>query len=131
MPGDGAALLSRMLPRGPRFRRGTSLISATQRGEQGRVRVVFEGEIDLTNVAKVIAPVRRAVRAAAPGYLDVDLNRVTFVDCSGIGALMTCHARASAAGCRLTVINAQPMVQRVLGLTNTMETLCGVAPPAA
>jgi anti-anti-sigma factor len=122
-------MLPRLFVREPRLPRGTVLTSATLPGQPGRVRIAFEGEIDLTSAAGLIGPVQRAVQAPAPGHLDVDLNRVTFVDCTGVTALMKCQASASALGCRLTVINPRPMVQRVLGLTNTLERLCGDVQP--
>jgi anti-anti-sigma factor len=127
MPRDGAAMLPCLSDHEPRFRRGTALTSTILPGQPGRVRIAFEGEIDLTSVARLISPVQRAVRPPAPGHLDVDLDQVTFVDCTGITALMKCQASASAAGCHLMVVNPRPLVQRVLGLTNTLEALCGVS----
>jgi anti-anti-sigma factor len=89
----------------------------------GSAQVILTGEIDLSNVDSLA----RAL-AAAPYASDrvvIDLAGVTFLDSTGIAALVVAQRRAVVAGRRLTVANAQGMVRRVLDLTGALHTLAG------
>ena len=47
-----------------------------------------------------------------------DLSQVCYLDSSGIGILMMCHAKLKKAGGRLHLVGAQGMVEEVLAITS-------------
>jgi anti-anti-sigma factor len=57
------------------------------------------------------------------GVVEVDLARVTFMDSSGIGVLLTAHRLAADNGTTLRVRDAGPAVRTVLELTNVWGLL--------
>ena len=60
----------------------------------------------------------------------VDLARVTFLDCAGIGALVAGRNSAVRQGRGYTVANPQRQVIRILGLTGVLTVLNGRTQPA-
>lgn len=91
----------------------------------GQVRVSLAGEIDMSSVG-TLAHTLAALPRAAPSLV-VDLADVTFLDSTGIAALVIAQRRAVAAGQTFTVVNAQGGVRRVLDITGTLSTLTGGA----
>ncbi|MGA5301033.1 STAS domain-containing protein [Nucisporomicrobium flavum] len=76
------------------------------------------GEID-----QATAPVfADALADAVPGRsrVEVDLTKVTFLDSSGINALVQ-HRRPS---CALVVVNVPPHIRRVFDITGLSEIFC-------
>jgi hypothetical protein len=61
----------------------------------------------------------------------VDLSRVTFLDCAGIGALVAGRNTAVRRGHRYTVVNPQHQVRKVLELTGVFTALTGRHPQQA
>jgi anti-anti-sigma factor len=61
----------------------------------------------------------------------VDLARVTFLDCAGIGALVVGRNTAVSRGQRYTVVNPQRQVRQVLELTGVFTVLTGRHPQPA
>jgi anti-sigma B factor antagonist len=80
------------------------------RGDAG-TQLIVSGELDLS----VREPLEQALEAAvtAGGEIVLDLASVSFVDSSGIGALV----RVAREGVSLSVINAQPAVLRALEIS--------------
>jgi anti-anti-sigma factor len=70
---------------------------------QGRTRVVPSGELDLATAPQL----ERAVMAAARGLEDVvlDLSQLTFIDSSGLRALIVLNNCAKQDGWRLSLVN--------------------------
>ena len=81
------------------------------------------GEIDRDTEPRLRACLTEAVGLAAGGRVDVDLSGVTFMDSSGIGALLTAHRLAGDNGTTLRVRDAGPPVRTVLELTNVWQLL--------
>jgi len=84
------------------------------------VRVAAIGEIDLATAHVLHEELLSALHAQAPELLDVDLAGVTFMDCIGLGVLVAVRAAAAQTGCRLRVVNPQPIVRRVLEMTGLL-----------
>ncbi|MEY9835651.1 STAS domain-containing protein [Streptacidiphilus sp. EB103A] len=63
-----------------------------QRTPDGRTLRV-SGEIDLHTAPALEAEICAYLRCR-PAAITVDLSAVTFIDCSGLNALLRCHARA-------------------------------------
>jgi anti-sigma B factor antagonist len=49
--------------------------------------------------------------------IEVDLSQTTFVDSSGLGALIALHKTAVSRQGKLTLLNPQPAIQQVIELT--------------
>jgi anti-sigma B factor antagonist len=85
------------------------------RREQGCVVVAVTGEIDITTVAGFR---ERLFELADDGQpLIVDLDRITFIDSAGLGALVGAARRAEAHGGSLHAVCGQPQPRRLLWMT--------------
>jgi anti-anti-sigma factor len=87
------------------------------------VQVVVVGEIDLATQAVLRDSLLRALHDHSPAVVDVDLAGVTFMDCTGISALLVAHTTALRSGCQLRVSHPQPIVGRVLAVTGVLGVL--------
>ena len=85
------------------------------RDERGVVIAVVAGEIDISTVAQLRE--RLYELADKGGTLVVDLNRVTFIDSSGLGALVGTARRVAEHGGSLYAVCAQPQPRRLLWTT--------------
>ena len=97
----------------------------------GLVAVAVAGEIDLATVPTLHEHIDALLAEDAVTGLVVDLSAVTFLDSSGIGALVGCLRKANQAGKSLRVENAHGLVRDVLELTNVMPLLSGPTIPPA
>ncbi|WP_407653558.1 STAS domain-containing protein [Actinoplanes oblitus] len=100
----------------------------------GVVRVVMIGEIDLATVGMLHAELLTVLFALRPRRIDVELAAVTFLDCSGLTALIVARQVGARTGCRLRIKDPQGIVRRVLKLTGLLGVLTaepGRAPLAA
>jgi anti-anti-sigma factor len=62
----------------------------------------------------------RVLRDQRPDLLDVDLAGVTFLDCTGLGALVAVRNAAIRAGGQMRVSHPQPIVRRILEVTGLL-----------
>jgi anti-sigma B factor antagonist len=62
-----------------------------------------EGDLDIASVGDLRAALSAAAREGA-GAVIVDLSQVTFIDSSGLGALVELHRRLRRSGRRLVVV---------------------------
>jgi anti-sigma B factor antagonist len=85
------------------------------REERGVVIAAITGEIDISSVAQFRA--RLAELADNGGTLVVDLNRVAFIDSSGLGALVATARRIAEHGGSLYAVCSQPQPRRLLWMT--------------
>lgn len=88
----------------------------------GSVRMILTGEIDMSSVDLLAWGL---ATAPATDKLVIDLANVTFLDSTGVAALVVAHRRAAATGRKLVVVNARGIVRRVLDITGTFPTLAG------
>jgi anti-sigma B factor antagonist len=93
----------------------------TTRYHAGTIRVSVRGEVDLTCADRLSEALRAAARLRPARRLVVDLDRVTFLDSTGIGALVAGRHEATAHRLAYQVINAHGIVARIL-------TVSGVNP---
>ena len=86
--------------------------------DRDRVRVVATGEIDLVTAPLLAAQLQDLLTA---GWTDViaDLAGVTFIDSTGVHALVTARTDAIARGAAFSVTNGNAAVSQVL-------RICGV-----
>jgi anti-sigma B factor antagonist len=90
-------------------------LAITVRRERGVVIVAVTGEVDISTVTRL----RERLSGLADGgqTLIVDLNRVTFIDSAGLGALVGAARRAAAHGGSLHAVCARPQTRKLLWLT--------------
>ncbi len=88
----------------------------------GRVLVRALGEIDLATAGKVQSTIDELLDHGSATVV-VDLQGVTFLDSSGIGALIGCHQRATELGSELWIRIGDSPARRPLELTGALEYL--------
>jgi anti-sigma B factor antagonist len=85
---------------------------------QDHARVIATGEIDAGNAEQVESAVAGVLNGRQDRVL-LDFAGVTFIDSSGLGALVKCHREAQAHGATFAVVQPSPHTRklvRVLGL---------------
>jgi anti-anti-sigma factor len=90
-------------------------LSVTVRRERGVVIAAVTGDIDMSTVAglrKHLFPLTEGGQS-----LIVDLNQVTFIDSTGLGALIGAARRAAAHGASLHAVCSRPQTRKLLWLT--------------
>lgn len=96
----------------------------------GRTAVVTAaGEIDLTNAGSLRDALLSALNAGARGLV-VDLTATTFLDSSGVTALVRASRRAQATEATVRLAVSAPAVLRVLSLVG-LDRLIEVHPSVA
>jgi len=97
----------------------------SQRAESSPV-VHFPGEIDLTTVENF----RTAIRAAEAegGDVVIDLREATFIDSTGISALIGAAHHAAERAAQVTVVVTQPLMRRVFAMMQ-LDSMLTVEPP--
>ena len=90
-------------------------LDITVRRERGVVIAAVTGEIDISTVTRLRE--RLFELADSGGTLIADLNRVTFIDSAGLGALVGAARRAAANGGSLHAVCARPQTRKLLWLT--------------
>jgi anti-anti-sigma factor len=101
-----------------------------QQRDGGVVTLAPVGEVDMGAVDALRSAIQDTVFMPDRVDVVVDLARVTFLDCAGIGALVAGRNTAVSRGCGYTVVNPQRQVRRVLELTGVLTALTGRPQPA-
>jgi anti-sigma B factor antagonist len=83
------------------------------------VTVALEGELDLSTAGALTEVLEGVVARPTVVRVVVDLERVSFLDSSGIKSLLTAAHAASVVGCKFVARNPNPTVGRVFAI-------CGV-----
>lgn len=91
----------------------------------GVVRLEVAGEVDMLVSAELTAAQLRAIEDPFVAGVVVDLDQVTFLDSTGIGALVAGMRAAHRRGIPFTVSNPNRMVRSVLELTGVLGPLSG------
>jgi anti-sigma B factor antagonist len=89
--------------------------SVTVRRERGVVIAAVTGDIDVSTVAGLRERLFELADGGEP--LIVDLNRVTFIDSTGLGVLIGVARRAAAHGASVHAVCSHPQTRRLLWLT--------------
>jgi anti-anti-sigma factor len=89
------------------------------------VVVTVGGEVDLGNSASLAAAIGEALEQDAVSSVEVDLGAVTFLDSSGIAALLKGRRLADDAGVDYRVTGMHGIVRQVLELTGVLDHLTG------
>jgi anti-sigma B factor antagonist len=94
-------------------------IEVVQRGDA--IILIVEGEVDLTSSSMLEERLREAEAADAPLVI-VDLDRVSFMDLSGLHVLVS-HVGRVGSGDRLRLTHGSRQVRRLLEITGMQDRL--------
>jgi anti-sigma B factor antagonist len=82
----------------------------------------MSGEVDIESAGELRAAAERVLVSLSPGdRLTMDMSAVTFIDSSGLGALIATRNAAVAAGCTLALLDLPAPVIRLFELTGLSE----------
>jgi anti-anti-sigma factor len=104
-------------------------VELSTESKDGWSRVSVAGDIDLATAATLAATGVGLVREHRPRTLHLDLSRVSFIDSTGIGALVEIKNAADGDGVRLVVADPSPRVVEVLELTGMTDVFTIQAGP--
>ncbi len=85
------------------------------------VVVTAAGEIDVESAVGLGEAVRESLQSSS--RLVVDLSRVTFIDSTGLGALIDARRRAVAKGGSVSLVKPPDLVRRILAGTQLQHFL--------
>ncbi|MEV4345939.1 STAS domain-containing protein [Actinoplanes sp. NPDC049596] len=89
--------------------------------DDGAATITVVGEVDFSNADELAECVRGAVADWSPPAIRVDLRGASFIDSSGLGALIEGYRAATEAGASFLVVNPTPTFRRVLDVTGLCE----------
>lgn len=99
------------------------------RTDGGVTHMALRGEFDLATVPAFEEALRK-LEADRPATLVIDLGELTFMDSSGLRALVMADERARERQARLAIVPGPPSVRRVFEITKLDERLDLVDDPA-
>jgi anti-sigma B factor antagonist len=91
----------------------------------GTATVLVQGEIDIATAPDLRRALAEAM-VASPNQLVVDLAATTFLDCSGIAAIVDAHRRAPAS-CQIVLRSPAPIIRKVIELIG-IDQICLIEP---
>ncbi len=93
-------------------------LAVNNSGAQRRIDVA--GDLDLASVPVFDAAMTKLCQEPYGATVTVDLSRVTFLDCAGLGVLVAHHYALQAAGGRLVIARPSLRAQRLI-LLNRLD----------
>ena len=95
---------------------------ATQSQDAGTITVALHGEVDVTTVDQVRVALADAI-AARPAAVVVDLAALSFIDSTGLGALIFGFQRCRDEGIAFRLTSPTRGVRQVLVLSGILEVV--------
>jgi anti-sigma B factor antagonist len=89
--------------------------------QPGAIRLSVSGQLDLMAVSVFDEALGQVARDGE--LVELDLERVDFIDGSGLGMLMEAERRARLARHRLRIVAASRYVRRLIEITDTADLL--------
>ena len=108
---------------------GDALVTS-QRLDDGAAIIDVRGELDVTTVTAFRDLLVDTITRDRPVRVVVDMLRVTFMDSTGIGALVVGYNTAREVGAEFVVINPSPFVRRQLHITGLTDVFAVAADDA-
>jgi anti-anti-sigma factor len=90
-------------------------LTVTVRPERGVVIAEVTGDIDMSTVARLRERLFEVADSGQP--LIIDLNRISFIDSTGLGVLIAAARRAGLHGGSLHAVCSRPQTRKLLWLT--------------
>jgi anti-anti-sigma factor len=84
--------------------------------------LVLSGEVDLAVAPALRESGTEMAKLVAPGRLEIDLGDVTFIDSSGLGALISVRNASRQCGADLVLVRVSPVVARFLELAGVRDS---------
>jgi anti-anti-sigma factor len=103
-------------------------VTVEQRGTA--VHIALVGELDISTASRLEDELGRQ-EAERPDLIVLDLQRLTFMDSTGLRLLISADSRAREEGRSVAILQGTEMVQRVMRLTRLDERLNIVEDPTA
>ena len=101
----------------------SSLFAIKASSDQDTTTIAVSGELDIASADRL----RAAIRSAENGttrWIILDLEELTFMDSTGLSALLEARRRPSLKGDRLRFVHSRHgQVKKLLSITETSETL--------
>jgi anti-sigma B factor antagonist len=94
--------------------------------DDGTAILTVRGEIDFSNADEISRGIQDAVSDWSPQAVQLDLKDATFIDSTGLGALIEGYRATVSGNCRCAVVNPTACFRRVLVITGLSE-LFGLA----
>lgn len=91
-------------------------MAVTFEESEGTLTALLSGEIDHHSAAAFREAIDREAEALHPRTLILDFGGVGFMDSSGVGLIMGRYKNAAEYGGSVRVINAPPMIERMMKL---------------
>ena len=99
------------------------VVFATRQEQRGDIVVLaVSGDVDLQS-APQLSTALTAAETARRGDLVIDLTEVTFLDSSGLGAIVTAHHAVTAAGHAVKLVCTDPRIGKIIRLTRLDEVV--------
>ncbi|MFF5080683.1 STAS domain-containing protein [Actinoplanes sp. NPDC000266] len=89
--------------------------------DDGGATIVVVGEVDFSNSGELADCVRAAVAEWSPPTVRIDLAAASFIDSSGLGALIEGFRAAGEVDAAFVVVNPSPSFRRVLDVTGLCD----------
>jgi anti-sigma B factor antagonist len=97
-------------------------LTLSHQGCGGDAVIALDGELDLASAPDLTILAGELVRGGATNII-VDAEKLAFCDSSGLRSLVSIANELRPGGGRVAVVNAQPIVLRVLELTGLVRTV--------
>lgn len=89
--------------------------------KQGVLIVQLEGELDMHVADEFRQEVDKALDASGVRNILLNLDKVTFIDSSGLGVILGRYKRISLQGGRMLAIQVRPQVARIMELSGLLK----------
>ena len=99
----------------------------TVRPDDSSAAVSPAGDLDVSTSPRLLACIDELL-AEGRATITLDLRAVTFIDSSGLGALVKAHKRASSSA-RLTVVEPRPHIHRAMEISGILKVIRVEAQP--
>lgn len=93
----------------------------TVRPDECTAAVSPAGDLDVSTSPRLLACIDELL-AEGRARITVDLRAVTFIDSSGLGALVKAHKRASPST-EITVVQARPHIHRAMEISGILKVI--------
>jgi len=101
--------------------------STTTTSAKRAATVSIRGAVDLASAPGMRDAIRACLHEGSL-RISLDMDEVTFIDCSGVGAIIECRSEAGVTGSALSLIRPSRSVLRFMTLTHTDDLLDPVSP---
>lgn len=96
------------------------------RQDDSTAAVSPSGDLDVSTSPRLLACIDELL-AEGRSQITLDLRAVTFIDSSGLGALVQAHKRAAPSG-ELTVVKPRPHIHRAMEISGILKVIRMAAP---